>query len=194
MSDLNRLRDLALSDTGFVFDPCSGATFTVNATVNDNVSFAVAGEMFAVPMAPVQEIIRVPESITPVPSAPAALVGVVNVRGLVLPVVDLRARFSLPRVPRDDRQRIILFAPAGQSAGGARTGFIVDVVLQVLKLARTTIEELPDRSGRNPLITQVVNLPAQKRMVLLLDARGLQSTTPAALLPEGADLAAAGAP
>ena len=44
------------------------------------------------------------------------LVGVVNVRGLVLPVVDLRARFSLPRVPRDDRQRIILFAPAG---GGA---------------------------------------------------------------------------
>lgn len=32
MSDLNRLRDLALSDTGFVFDPCSGATFTVNAT------------------------------------------------------------------------------------------------------------------------------------------------------------------
>lgn len=157
------------------------------------VVFRLDGQEYGVPIDDVQEIIRVPESITPVPSAPSALVGVVNVRGLVLPVVDLRARFSLPRVPRDDRQRIILFAPAGQSAGGARTGFIVDVVLQVLKLARTAIEDLPDRSGRNPLITQVVNLPAQKRMVLLLDARGLQSTTPAALLPEGADLAA-GAP
>lgn len=130
------------------------------------VVFRLDGQEYGVPIDNVQEIIRLPETITGVPNAPTALVGVVNVRGLVLPVVDLRARFQLPRIPRNERQRVIIF-----SQTGANTGFIVDSVSEVLKLPRSALEELPIRSRQNPLIGQVANLQGQRRMVLLLDTQ-----------------------
>ena len=59
------------------------------------VTFSVAGEMFAVPMAPVQEIIRVPD-VARMPLTPPALEGLANLRGRVLPIISLRRLFGTP--------------------------------------------------------------------------------------------------
>ena len=65
------------------------------------VTFVVADEAFAVPMGPVQEIIRVP-TVAQVPLCPAALLGLANLRGQILPIVSLRQLFGMAEGPRDD--------------------------------------------------------------------------------------------
>ena len=104
-------------------------------SANDNqfVSFAVAGEMFAVQMAPVQEIIRVPE-VAQLPLAPAVLDGLANLRGRVLPIVNLRRLFSCPDREHDDATRALVINL------GTPLGFVVDRVASVLNVEPTEIE------------------------------------------------------
>jgi purine-binding chemotaxis protein CheW len=133
------------------------------------VVFRLAGEEYGVPIDAVQEIVRVPEALTRIPKAGAFLEGVVNLRGMVLPVVDQRRRFALDDVARNDRQRIMVLA-----IGGVRTGFIVDQVSEVLKIARAAIEPAPAlAAGQRQVIRRVANLQAQRRMILLLDPADL---------------------
>ena len=133
------------------------------------VVFQLAGEEYGVPIEAVQEIVRVPPELTRVPKVASFMEGVVNLRGMVLPVVDQRRRFALQEAERNDRQRIMVLTIAG-----SRTGFIVDQVLEVLKIARTTIEPAPKLSDEQArLIHRVANLERQKRMILLLDATAL---------------------
>ncbi len=133
------------------------------------VVFRLAGEEYGVPIEAVQEIVRVPEELTRVPKAAAFMEGVVNLRGTVLSVVDQRRRFALEEAERSDRQRIMVL-----TIGGARTGFIVDSVSEVLKIPRSAIERAPALSeGQARLIRRVANLEVQKRLVLLLDPANL---------------------
>ncbi|MDO9711695.1 chemotaxis protein CheW [Paracraurococcus lichenis] len=136
------------------------------------VVFRLGNEEYGVPIGTVQEIVRVPEQLTRVPKTPAFIEGVVNLRGVVLPVVDQRRRFGLPEVARNDRQRIMVL-----TVGEARTGFIVDSVVEVLKVARSTIGPAPRLSAeQHLLIDRVANLESQKRMLQLLEAGRLLST------------------
>ncbi len=96
------------------------------------VVFRLDKEEFGVPIESVQEIVRVPDELTHVPKAPAFVEGVINLRGTVLPVIDLRRRLGLPDVERSDRQRVMVFL-----IEGARTGFIVDSVAEVLKIHKS---------------------------------------------------------
>jgi purine-binding chemotaxis protein CheW len=128
------------------------------------VVFRLADEEYGAPIAAVQEIVRVPESLTRVPKAPAFIKGVVNLRGAVLPVVDQRSRFALPEIARSDRQRIMVF-----TIGGIRTGFIIDSVSEVLKIPRAAIGPAPELSAEQArLISRVANLEAQKRIIMLI--------------------------
>ena len=91
--------------------------------------------------------------------------GVINLRGSVLPVIDLRTRLGLPRVERSDNQRIMVFLIAN-----VRTGFIVDQVAEVLKIARALIEPSPQlSSGQGRLLSRMANMEKQQRMVQLLE-------------------------
>jgi purine-binding chemotaxis protein CheW len=72
------------------------------------VVFRLGDEEFGLPIAAVDEVARVPTQITRVPKMPDFLEGVVNLRGDVLPVVDQRRRFDMPRLARDGRQRLIV--------------------------------------------------------------------------------------
>ena len=129
------------------------------------VVFLLGREEFAVPIDRVQEIVRIPEILTKVPKAPAAVEGVVNLRGAVLPVLDLRRRLDLEAVERSDRQRIMVFLIAG-----IRTGFIVDSVVEVLKIHQSNIEPSPNLSGeKSLLLARMANLEKQKRMLQLID-------------------------
>ena len=153
-----------VSDTN---DSAGASQSSQQATDDDEqvVVFRLGAEEFGVPIESVQEIVRVPESLTHVPKAPASVEGVINLRGSVLPVVDLRRRLGLPAVARNDRQRIVVFL-----IRGVRTGFIVDAVAEVLKVPRHAIEPAPQLSSeQSTLLARMANLEKQKRMLQLID-------------------------
>jgi len=129
------------------------------------VVFRLGKEEFGVPIESVQEIVRLPEEMTKVPKAASAVEGVINLRGAVLPVIDLRRRLGLAPVERSDRQRIVVLV-----IDHVRTGFIVDSVAEVLKVPKSTIEPAPHLSGdQHQVLARMANLEQQKRMVQLID-------------------------
>ena len=141
-------------------------------TIDDEEQFVVfrlMGEEYGVPIDAVQEIVRVPDLLTRVPKTPDFVEGVINLRGVVLPVVDQRRRFGLPGTERNDRQRIMVF-----TLRGVRTGFIVDSVSEVMRIPARFIGGTPDLSDEQKrLIRRVANLEGQKRMILLLEVTHL---------------------
>jgi purine-binding chemotaxis protein CheW len=129
------------------------------------VIFRLDKEEFGAPISSVQEIVRVPEQLIRVPKAPSFVEGVINLRGTVLPVIDLRLRLGLKQVERTDRQRIMVFL-----ISDVRTGFIVDQVAEVLRIPKAAIEPAPQLSAEQGLLlSRMANLEKQKRMVQLLD-------------------------
>jgi purine-binding chemotaxis protein CheW len=149
-----------------------GEASTEGKEVDDNldddeqvVVFRLDKEEFGAPIASVQEIVRVPEELVRVPKAPSFVEGVINLRGTVLPVIDLRLRLGLKQVERTDRQRIMVFL-----ISNVRTGFIVDQVAEVLRIPKAAIELAPQLSNEQSLLlSRMANLEKQKRMVQLLD-------------------------
>jgi len=144
------------------------------------VVFRLGHEEFGVPIDSVQEIVRVPDMLTRVPKAPASVEGVINLRGSVLPVIDLRRRLGLPGVARSDRQRIMVFV-----IDRVCTGFIVDSVAEVLKVERSAIEPAPRLSSeQSRLLARMANLEKSRRMVQLLDPQHLVAEGDLAALAE----------
>jgi purine-binding chemotaxis protein CheW len=129
------------------------------------VVFRVDGEEYCLTVDAVQEIIRVPEHLIHVPKTLDFVEGLVNLRGTVLPVIDLRTRLGLARGERDDLQRIVVVI-----IDGVRTGFVVDSVAEVIKLAETVLQDAPELSeAQSRLIRRVANLADSKRMLLIID-------------------------
>lgn len=155
----------------------------VDATADDDeqvVVFRLDKEEFGVPIDSVQEIVRVPEELTHIPKAPVFVEGVINLRGSVLPVIDLRRRLGMPAVERSDRQRVMVFLIAGM-----RTGFIVDSVAEVLKIHKSSIEPAPRLSNeQSKLLARMANLEKQQRMVQLIEPAHLINDSDMAKLSE----------
>ncbi len=101
------------------------------------VTFSIGEEEFGVDILNVQEIIRTME-ITKVPKAPPFVEGVINLRGTVIPIVDLRRRFSLTAKPHDKDTRIIIIEISAMVVG-----FVVDSVSEVLRIPSGTVEPPP---------------------------------------------------
>nr|WP_296070905.1 chemotaxis protein CheW [uncultured Actinoplanes sp.] len=144
------------------------------------VVFRLDDEEYAVDVDAVQEIIRVPEALIRVPKSFDFVEGLVNLRGTVLPVVDLRTRLGLERTERDERQRIVVLI-----IGGVRTGFIVDSVAEVARVGRHVLEPAPQLSAEQArVVSRVANLPEQKRMLLLVQVDQLLAADQAQALEE----------
>jgi purine-binding chemotaxis protein CheW len=107
---------------------------------NQYVTFAVAGEMFAVPIAPVQEIIRMP-AVSQLPLAPPALHGLANLRGRVLPIINLRRLFGCADREGDDATRALVIHI------GQPLGFVVDRVASVVTIEPGEIEAADSIQG-----------------------------------------------
>lgn len=103
-------------------------------TENQLVVFALAGEAYGVDISSVREIIRMQE-ITRVPRTPEFVEGVINLRGRVIPVIDLRKRFGLPIAKENKENRIVVVDIAGQDIGT-----VVDAVTEVLRIPVASIE------------------------------------------------------
>jgi len=127
------------------------------------VTFRLGQEQFAVPIGAVQEVVRLPD-VTPVPQAPWFVEGVINLRGRIIPVMDLGKRFRLADRPRTRKTRILIV-----EADGRLVGLIVDAVSAVVRLPAGAIEPPPPMvSGIGvDYITGVGKLGDQ--LVVLLD-------------------------
>jgi len=150
------------------FEQDSAETTDVEEGMDEDeqmVVFHLDKEEFGVPIYSVQEIVRVPDELIHVPKAPVFVEGVINLRGTVLPVIDLRTRLGLAKLERTDRQRIMVFLIAE-----VRTGFIVDHVAEVLRISKSVIEPSPQLSGeQGRLFSRMANMEKQKRMVQLIE-------------------------
>ncbi len=136
------------------------------------VTFMLAGEEYGAPIAQVQEIIRVPR-IFAVPRAPEFVEGVVNIRGQVTPVVDLRKRFGLETSGRNESSRIIVV-----DIDSTRTGLVVDAVREVLKLSRRDVDQIPEiflEADETGFLSGIGKVRKGERILILLDFMRLLS-------------------
>lgn len=141
--------------------------------------FRLDGNEFALPVDAVDEVARVPDQITRLPKTPKFLEGVVNLRGVVLPVVDQRRRFDMPPSDGGAARRLVVV-----TSGAHRAGLIVDSVTEVLRCVPEAIQPAPDLMSGDvlALVGSVINLEASGRMLLLLDPSELLSRTERGLL------------
>lgn len=127
------------------------------------VSFVVAEEEFAVPILSVQEINRMLQ-ITRVPQSPDFVEGVINLRGRIIPVVDLRKRFGMPSLEQTDDARIIVV-----EVNDRVIGFEVDSVNEVLRIKSSIVEPPPPMAcGLDANYVQGVG-KLDDRLLILLD-------------------------
>jgi purine-binding chemotaxis protein CheW len=140
--------------------------------------FCLGNDQFGMPVEAVDEVARMPEQITRVPKAPRFLEGVINLRGEVLPIVDQRRRFDMPKLERGKSRRLIVVKTEHH-----RAGVIVDSVLQVMRSYEDQIEATPTLTDEmSRLVTGVINLPDEGRIVLLLDPAELLTRAEQGLL------------
>jgi len=133
------------------------------------VVFKLDEQEYAVPIESVQEIVRIPEGLSHVPKTPDFVEGVINLRGNVLPVIDLRKRFDLQEKQMDEHQRIMVFVIDNVSVG-----FIVDSVSEVLKIPNSVIQKSPELSPEQAKIfTRVANLEKQGRIIQIIEPKEL---------------------
>jgi purine-binding chemotaxis protein CheW len=112
------------------------------------LTFALAGEEYGVPVLKVREIVRMTD-ITTVPHMPAHVRGVINLRGRVIPVVDLRLKFGFPQQDYTERTCIVIVDVA-LSMARVMMGIIVDRVADVLNITSRDIEDTPEFGERVP--------------------------------------------
>jgi purine-binding chemotaxis protein CheW len=105
------------------------------------LTFSVAGEEYGISILRVKEIIGM-MPVTMVPRTPHFIKGVINLRGKVIPVVDLRAKFGIETAGYTERTCIVVVEIAGQS-GPLLMGIVVDSVSEVLNIKNNDIEETP---------------------------------------------------
>ena len=101
------------------------------------VTFRLKDETYGINVMQVQEVLRVTE-IAPVPGAPGFVLGIINLRGNVVTVVDTRTRFGLPTTERDDASRIVIIESEQQVVG-----ILVDSVAEVVELRQSSIDVAP---------------------------------------------------
>ena len=140
--------------------------------------FRLGEDEFALPVEAVVEVARAPERVTRVPKAPKFLEGVINLRGAVVPVIDQRQRFDMPRLDGGEGRRLVVV-----QTGRHRAGLIVDSVSEVLRTTADAVKDAPDLTEDIArLVNGVVNLEAEGRILLILDPAELLTRAERGLL------------
>lgn len=127
------------------------------------VGFRVGTETFGVPISTVHEIVRVPD-ITSVPDSPDCVEGVINLRGRIIPVVDLRKRFGEKLITANKKNRILV-----AEVEGKMVGLIVDAASEVLKIPPSEVDPPPNVFDEGDLnyITGVGKI--KSRLIMMVD-------------------------
>lgn len=154
-------------------DESEGATF---------VSFELGGQGYAMEVAAVREILD-PPKIRPLPCADYSVLGVIDVRGETVPVIDLASRLGAPTPEIGDDARIMVVEDTFSDAAGRPLAVIADRVLDVLEIPAAATEPAPPEAGSQGLVRRVARLNGGA-LVFLLDAAvavfGVDATAAAA--------------
>ncbi len=131
--------------------------------------FQLGDETYGLPIAAVDEVIRVPGDITRMPGAPDFVMGVINLRGKAVPLIDQRTRFSTPAATQTAKARAIIL-----TLGSLKAGFVVDGVSEVRAVASANLSAAPEfSSDRTDVFDRIAHIEADGRMVLLIDPQAL---------------------
>ncbi len=150
-------------DVGETEQHCEAA-----ATAGQYLTFNLASEVYGLEILKIQEIIGM-MNVTIVPKTPEYVRGVINLRGKVIPVIDLRSVFGMPS--KEDTERTCIIVVQVRAGGGERTvGFIVDEVSEVLHIAAEQMEAPPSigTSADNDFILGMGKVG--EKVIMLLDA------------------------
>ncbi len=131
------------------------------------LTFFIGKEMYGIDISYVTEIVGIQE-ITKMPDMPDYIKGIINLRGIIVPLIDIRLRFSMEEKEYDDRTCIVVVDFAGTSIG-----LIVDSVSEVIDLSETSIVDLPHNSIglSNRYIKNIGKLDSN--VILLIDCEKL---------------------
>jgi len=146
-------------------------TTEVNAVENQYLTFMLAGEEYGVDILAVQEL-RGWEPATPIPNTPSYVRGVINLRGVVVPIVDLRDRFHLERIDYGPTTVVVIVKVT--DCGHERVlGIVVDAVSEVYNIPKADLQPPPDMGGSISIdyITGLTTI--ENKMVILLDINKL---------------------
>lgn len=151
------------------------------------VGFRVGSETFGVPIQSVHEIVRMMD-ITAVPDAPTYIEGVINLRGKIIPVIDLRKRFGEKEIKSSKKNRILV-----AEIGGRMAGLVVDAASEVLKIPPSEVDPPPNvfEEGELNYVTGVGKLGG--RLVILVELSKIMQRGELRRLGELADKESAGA-
>lgn len=133
------------------------------------LTFSLGKEEYGVAILKVREIIGVME-ITSVPHTPPYIKGVVNLRGRVIPILDLRLKFNMERKDYDERTCIIVVEVQGQS-GTVQVGMVADSVSEVLNIGEGELEQAPalGSSGESETILGMAKVNSEVKILLDVD-------------------------
>jgi len=133
------------------------------------LTFKLGSEEFGVRVLKVREIMGI-QQITAVPQTPDYLLGVINLRGKVIPVIDLRLKFGLPAMEYTQRTCIIVVQVEGE-ASTILVGLVVDAVSEVLNLMSSDIEDTPDFGAKlsTPFILGMAKQKGNVKILLDID-------------------------
>ena len=132
------------------------------------LTFMLADEEYGIDILRVQEI-KGWDGVTPMPNMPEYILGVINLRGTVVPIIDLRKHFELASVPFDKTTVVIVVRVSNGEQGERTMGIVVDAVSEVHNIAKTDMKPAPDFGGAcntesiNGLVTQ------DNKMIIILD-------------------------
>ena len=132
------------------------------------LTFCLAGEEYGVNILKVQEI-RGWSEVTPMPNTPDCVLGVINLRGTVVPIIELRSHFGLPATDRGPTT-VVIVVKAEDSEGVQRTvGMVVDAVSEVHNIMNTDIQPAPEigDAAQRPAVAGLATMG--ERMIILLD-------------------------
>lgn len=132
------------------------------------LSFHLADEEYAIEVLRVREIVKL-QHITSVPETPLEVRGVINLRGRIIPVVDLRLKFGISGKQYDERTCIIVVEPQGSEGGPI--GIIVDDVSEVLTLGEPDVQDTPDFGGgvTTPFLLGMAKVRDEVKILLDID-------------------------
>ncbi|HIF51670.1 MAG TPA: purine-binding chemotaxis protein CheW [Thiotrichaceae bacterium] len=140
----------------------SGHGNNVSDEVIQWVTFKLDSEIYGINVMQVQEVLRLPE-IAPVPGAPIYVMGIINLRGNVVTVIDTRNRFGLPQKEPDDSTRIII-----TEVDKKVIGILVDAVAEVVNLKGSEIETTPNLGEDNESSKYIQGVHSRGDEILIL--------------------------
>ena len=161
----------------------SGSTaVAVGQAANEFLTFILGSEEYGIEILKVQEI-RGYDAITHIANAPAFIKGVVNLRGIIVPIIDMRIKFNLGKVEYDEFTVVIIL-----NVSGRVMGIVVDGVSDVQELDGSQIRPAPE-FGAGLDTEYIIGLgTAGERMLILVDIERLMTSRDMALIDETASV------